>query len=143
VCLRAWLPIINGRAARSLAANAAVEVNVQMLSVDALVKTLSGGNQQKVVMAKWLATHPRILLLDEPTRGVDVGARTEIYRIVREQAQAGMAVLVISSELEELGICDRVLVVVEGRVVGELTGPAISEQSLLNEIYQFASGEAV
>jgi ABC-type sugar transport system ATPase subunit len=114
-----------------------------MLSVDALVKTLSGGNQQKVVMAKWLATHPRILLLDEPTRGVDVGARTEIYRIVREQAQAGMAVLVISSELEELGICDRVLVVVEGRVVGELTGPAISEQSLLNEIYQFASGEAV
>ena len=143
VCARKWLPIVNLRAARTRAAKAASEVNVQMGSVDSLVKTLSGGNQQKVVMAKWLATHPRILLLDEPTRGVDVGARTEIYRIVREQAQAGMAVLVISSELEELAICDRVLILVEGRVVGELSSPAISEQALLHEIYQSISGEAV
>lgn len=143
VCARRWLPIVNLRAARLRAANAAAEVNVQMDSVDSLVKTLSGGNQQKVVMAKWLTTKPRILLLDEPTRGVDVGARTEIYRIVREQARAGMAVMVISSELEELMICDRVLVLVEGQVVAELKSPAINEQSLLHLIYQFTSGEAV
>ena len=138
-----WLPVVSSRAARSRAETAASEVRVQMSSVDALVKTLSGGNQQKVVMAKWLATRPRVLLLDEPTRGVDVGSRAEIYRIIREQAEAGMAVLVICSELEELGICDRVLVLVEGRVVGELKSPAITEQAILHVIYQSVGGEAV
>jgi ABC-type sugar transport system ATPase subunit len=83
-----------------------------------VVGKLSGGNQQKVVLAKWLATKPRILILDEPTRGIDVGAKAEIHRIMSELAAQGMAVLMISSELPEvLGMSDRVLVMREGRIV--------------------------
>jgi len=82
--------------------------------------TLSGGNQQKVVMGKWLATAPRVLLLDEPTRGVDVSAKAEIHRHLRALAASGMALLVASSEIPELlALCDRIVVMRQGRVVGE------------------------
>lgn len=91
---------------------------IRASSMDQVVGKLSGGNQQKVVMAKWLATRPRILILDEPTRGIDVGAKTEIHKIMSELATQGMAVLMISSELPEvLGMSDRVLVMREGRIV--------------------------
>jgi ribose transport system ATP-binding protein len=143
VCLGRWLPIVNKQAARNRAEIAASDVRIQMKSVDDLVRTLSGGNQQKVVIAKWLATHSRVLLLDEPTRGVDVGSRAEIYHIIRQQAQTGMAVLVICSELQELRICDRVLALADGKVVAELKGHAINEKSILHAIYQAkpANGE--
>ncbi len=81
-----------------------------------MVAQLSGGNQQKVVIAKWLATNPRILILDEPTRGVDVGAKTEIHKLMNELARSGIAIVMISSELPEvLGMSDRVLVMNGGR----------------------------
>ena len=86
--------------------------------IETPVGRLSGGNQQKVVIGRWLLRGPKVLILDEPTRGVDVGARAEIHRLIRNLAEKGMAVLVISSEPDELpDLCDRVLVMAEGRVV--------------------------
>ena len=85
------------------------------------MRRLSGGNQQKVVIAKWLATHPRVLILDEPTRGIDVGARAAIYGLIAEAAENGMAVLIVSSDLEEvLGLSHRVMVLSRGRQMGVL-----------------------
>jgi ribose transport system ATP-binding protein len=100
---------------------------------DQPVQFLSGGNQQKVVLGKWLATEPRVLLLDEPTRGVDIGAKQEIYRLMDELAARGVAILFVSSELEEIiGMSDRALVMHEGRITGELPRAALSEQSIMS-----------
>jgi ABC-type sugar transport system ATPase subunit len=94
---------------------------------------LSGGNQQKIVLAKWLRTRPRVLLLDEPTRGVDVGAKSEIYAAIRALAGDGMAVILVSSDLPEVvGLPHRVLVCRNGRVVGELAGAAIDEEEIMH-----------
>jgi rhamnose transport system ATP-binding protein len=94
--------------------------------------TLSGGNQQKVVVGKWLATSPRVLLLDEPTKGVDVGAKFEIHELIRQQADAGMACLMVSSDLPEvLALADRVLVMREGRLRGQLQGDAATEEAVM------------
>jgi D-xylose transport system ATP-binding protein len=96
------------------------ELRVKANSVFTVVGTLSGGNQQKVVLAKWLLTNPRVLFLDEPTRGIDVGAKQEIYAQINRLAKAGLAIVLVSSELPEvLGLSDRVLVLHEGRVTGE------------------------
>src|SRR5205814_949420 len=96
------------------------------------VRKLSGGNQQKVVLARWLARKPGVLILDEPTRGIDVGAKAEIYQIVDDLAKSGMAVLVVSSELPEvLGLADRIVVMQHGRVTGELDRSAASEEAIL------------
>jgi ribose transport system ATP-binding protein len=97
------------------------------------VRTLSGGNQQKVVLARWLLRDCRVLLLDEPTRGVDVGARSEIYALVRALADRGVAVVVVSSEIPEvLGLADRVLVVADGTVVAEEPAAALDEHRVLD-----------
>jgi ribose transport system ATP-binding protein len=99
---------------------------------DRIVRLLSGGNQQKVVLARWLLHECRVLLLDEPTRGVDIATKAEIYRIISELAQAGLGVLVVSSELEELAhICTRVLVMREGEIVAEVAGKDATERELL------------
>ena len=96
------------------------------------VSTLSGGNQQKVAIAKMLSIGPKVIILDEPTRGVDVGAKAEIHRILRELALSGVGILVISSELPELiGLCDRVLVVREGRIAGEVSGEDMTEENIM------------
>jgi ribose transport system ATP-binding protein len=93
---------------------------------------LSGGNQQKVVLGRWLTVGPRVLVLDEPTRGVDIGAKYEIYRIINEQVRRGVAVLVVSSDLPEaLGISDRVLVVRGGRIVAELDRSEATEEAVM------------
>jgi ABC-type sugar transport system ATPase subunit len=106
------------------------------------VATLSGGNQQKVVFARWLASAPKLLLLDEPTRGLDVDAKTEILRLVNELADTGTAVLLVSSELEELTrACDRYLVMVRGRIVAELPSHATREH-LVNALSLTAEREA-
>ena len=98
------------------------ELRVKASSPETIVGTLSGGNQQKVVLARWLLTHPRLLLLDEPTRGIDVAAKQEIYEQIDRLAQSGLALIVVSSEMEELrGVCDRILVLHEGRVTGHFT----------------------
>jgi ribose transport system ATP-binding protein len=100
--------------------------------VDRIARMLSGGNQQKVVLARWLLRHCRVLLLDEPTRGVDVPTKAEIYRLITGLAKAGLGVLVVSSELEELvGICTRVLVMRLGEIVAEVDGASATEQELL------------
>ncbi|MCH2210081.1 MAG: sugar ABC transporter ATP-binding protein [Fuerstiella sp.] len=97
-----------------------------------IVQYLSGGNQQKVVLGKWLAMKPDILLLDEPTRGIDIGAKQEIYALMEELAAQGVAVLFVSSEMEEiLGMSDRVLVMHEGRITGELHGDELSEEAIM------------
>jgi len=102
-----------------------------------LVKTLSGGNQQKVVLAKWLLSRTRVLVLDEPTRGVDIGAKVEIYHLINSLVETGVSVLLISSEMPEvLGMSDRVLVMREGRLVGDLARAEASEERLL----QYAAG---
>lgn len=96
------------------------------------VSSLSGGNQQKVAIAKMLSVNPRVIFLDEPTRGVDVGAKTEIHRILRSLARKGVGILVISSELPELiGICDRALVVCEGEIAGEVSGAQMTEENIM------------
>ena len=92
-----------------------------MTGVDQLVGALSGGNQQKVVLAKWLATEPRVLILDEPTRGIDIGAKVEVHRIISELAASGLAIILISSDLPEvLAMSDRILVLHEGAVTAEI-----------------------
>jgi ABC-type sugar transport system ATPase subunit len=100
--------------------------------IDALPDALSGGNQQKVVVAKWLATSPRVLLLDEPTKGVDVGAKFEIHEIVRREAAAGIACIVASSDLPEvLALCTRIVVMREGRIQGELPAAEATEEVVM------------
>lgn len=95
---------------------------------EATVSELSGGNQQKVSLGKWFAVHPRVLLLEEPTRGIDVGAKSEIYRIIRELAAGGVGVVLSSADIPELlGLCDRVLVMFDGRLIAALEGPALTE----------------
>ncbi len=109
------------------------EWRIKAASVADLPDSLSGGNQQKVVVAKWLATAPRVLLLDEPTKGVDVGAKFEIHDMIRRQAASGLAVLVVSSDLPEvLALADRVIVMREGRIQGELTGAAATEEAVMH-----------
>ena len=96
-------------------------------TIDAPVSTLSGGNQQKVLFARWLLRSPRLLIVDEPTRGVDVGAKRSIYELIARLAEEGMAVLLISSELDEVvGLAHRILVIREGRVAAELGRGAIT-----------------
>ncbi|HEY4615120.1 MAG TPA: ATP-binding cassette domain-containing protein, partial [Citricoccus sp.] len=100
------------------------------------VGLLSGGNQQKVVLAKMLARNPRVLLLDEPTRGIDVGTKAEIYRLIRALAAAGTTIIAVSSELPELiGLSDRILIMHEGRVSGEVSAADADEELLLSYCY--------
>jgi ribose transport system ATP-binding protein len=131
-----WLPLIRlqhrGRVARALSSR----LRIKTPSVDTAVDRLSGGNQQKVVIGKWLAQRPKILILDEPTRGVDIGARAEIHQIIRELTTEGTSVIIISSEAEELpGLCDRVLVLAEGRIIKELNGGEITRDAVVYASY--------
>ena len=108
------------------------EVNIKVPALDSAVSTLSGGNQQKVAIAKWLLTEPRILMLDEPTRGIDVGTKYQIYEIMDRLAAEGMAIVMVSSELPEiLGMSDRVLVMREGRVAGILDREEADPESIM------------
>lgn len=96
------------------------------------ITSLSGGNQQKAVLAKMLLAQPKVLILDEPTRGVDVGAKAEIYRLISELAKAGLAIIMVSSELAEvLGVSDRVLVIGEGRLRGDFVNDNLSQETVL------------
>ena len=100
--------------------------------VEQIVSTLSGGNQQKVVIGKWLATAPRVLLLDEPTRGIDVGAKQEIYQLIFQLASHGLGIVIVSSEMPELLLLsDRVLVMCEGRQTGLLDASEATEEAIM------------
>jgi ribose transport system ATP-binding protein/inositol transport system ATP-binding protein len=114
--------LINRRKEKSEAAEVAKTLSVKAASLEDEALSLSGGNQQKVVLAKWLMTNPRVLILDEPTRGVDVGAKSEIYSLMCRFAAQGMAIIMVSSELPEvMGMSDRILIFREGRINGEVT----------------------
>src|ERR1700752_58834 len=140
----AGLQRISGRFITSVDAEAAAgersmkELRVKSNSVFTIAGTLSGGNQQKVVLAKWLLTNPRVLFLDEPTRGIDVGAKQEIYAQINRLAKMGLSIVLVSSELPEvLGLSDRVMVLHEGRVTGEFTRSTATPESVM----AFATGQ--
>jgi ribose transport system ATP-binding protein len=128
---------LSGGAERTAARAQTESLDVRPADVSRIVRTLSGGNQQKVVLARWLLRDCRVLLLDEPTRGVDVGARSEIYALVRDLADRGVAVVVVSSEIPEvLGLADRVLVIADGAVVSEAPADALDEHRVLDLVME-------
>lgn len=110
------------------------QLNTKISSLDQKIKNLSGGNQQKVVLAKWLAVNPQILIFDEPTRGIDVGAKAEIYKIMNRLVSEGKTILMVSSDMEELiGMSDRVIVMCKGRVTGELSKEEITSEKIMEK----------
>jgi ribose transport system ATP-binding protein len=124
--------LVRAAALRRTAARMKEELDIRAPATEVVAGTLSGGNQQKVVLAKWLALKPKVLICDEPTRGIDVGAKAEIYRLLRALADAGVAVLMISSDMEEvIGVSDRVAVMHEGRIGGILERDELSEHAVL------------
>jgi rhamnose transport system ATP-binding protein len=126
------LGLIRVGAENRLAREWAERLRLKYHRLDDPVGFLSGGNQQKVVLAKWLATEPKLLILDEPTRGIDVGTKAEVHRLMSELARRGLAVLMISSELPEvLGMADRVLVMREGRLTSELRRDEADEERVM------------
>jgi ribose transport system ATP-binding protein len=128
-----FLRLVSARREAELARQTCASLRVRTPGVGQRVGLLSGGNQQKVVLGKWLARSPRVLLFDEPTRGIDVGAKSEIYALMDRLAGEGMAVLMISSDLEEvLGMSDRVLVLHQGRLAGELPRTGLSEEAIMH-----------
>jgi ribose transport system ATP-binding protein/rhamnose transport system ATP-binding protein len=136
------LPLIDYRRRENLSAQIVRDLSVKTQSIETPVGLLSGGNQQKVVIGRWLLRQPKILILDEPTRGVDIGARADIHRLIRNLAARGMAVIVVSSEPDELpDLCDRVLVMAEGRIVRELTGVGITRNAIVEASYAFDGTE--
>jgi ABC-type sugar transport system ATPase subunit len=135
------LGLVRGNEQRRAAGAMITRLGIKVSAQEQKVSTLSGGNQQKVVFARWLASAPKLLLLDEPTRGLDVDAKTEILRLVNELADAGTAVLLVSSELEELTrACDRYLVIIRGQIVAELPAGATREE-LVNALSLTAGQE--
>jgi rhamnose transport system ATP-binding protein len=125
--------LISARSETALTADWGQRLRLKASDLDAPVGTLSGGNQQKVVLGKWLATQPKVLIIDEPTRGIDVGAKAEVYRTLAELVREGMAVLMISSELPEvLGMADRVLVMHEGRISADIARAEASEERVMS-----------
>jgi ribose transport system ATP-binding protein len=133
--LRAYAPglLVATAAERGNAERQKKNLDIRVADVDTAAGALSGGNQQKVVLAKWLSMNPRAIVLDEPTRGIDVGSKNDIYGLLRALADAGVAILMISSDMEEvIGVCDRIAVMHEGRISGCLERPRFSEHNVLS-----------
>lgn len=128
-----WCRLVARAAEKVLSRDMVTRLQIRTPSIDQQAGLLSGGNQQKVVLAKWLSRNPRVLIFDEPTRGIDVGAKREIYSLMDGLAGQGVGILMISSDLEEiLGMSDRVLVLCEGRLAGELSRGQLSEESVMH-----------
>ena len=124
--------LISSERETAAARKACKTINIKTSSPEMKAANLSGGNQQKVVLAKWLALSPKVLIFDEPTRGIDVGAKSEIYALIRKLSGEGVSVIAISSEMEEvLGISDRIAVMHEGRITGILHRPQFSEEAVM------------
>ena len=131
----AWRSVLDKRREAQVAEGYRKQLAIRTPGVQQKVVNLSGGNQQKVVLSKWLFTNPDLLILDEPTRGIDVGAKFEIYSIMNELVESGRAILMISSEMPELlGMCDRIYVMNEGRIVGELAKNDASQEKIMTLI---------
>lgn len=124
--------LLSNRLERALARDYTQRLSIRAASPRQPVRHLSGGNQQKVVIAKWLATHPKVLLLDEPTRGIDINAKNQIYQLIHELAKGGLAIVMISSELPEImAIAHRIIVLSEGRQTAEFSRSQASEEAIL------------
>jgi ribose transport system ATP-binding protein len=133
-------PVVHRGRERAATSSIIEQLNVRTSSPSAAVGSLSGGNQQKVLFGGWVLTGPKVLMMEEPTRGVDVGAKAEIYRIINEQAAAGVAVVLVSSDLPELvAMSDRLLVMRQGHVVAQLTDDDLTEQKLLEHALESAA----
>lgn len=129
--------VVNENHEKTISESYRGKLNIKSSSINQKTGNLSGGNQQKVVLSKWIFTEPDVLILDEPTRGIDVGAKYEIYTIIQQMASEGKSIIVISSELPEiLGICDRVYVMNEGKIVGEMDRKDASQESIMTCILQ-------
>jgi ribose transport system ATP-binding protein len=137
------LGAIDTRQERAIAAQYVQRLAIATPSIAKVVGELSGGNQQKVVLAKWLASQPKILILDEPTRGIDVGAKAEVHALMSQLARQGIAILMISSELPEImGMSDRVIVMCQGRVTGEFERQELSQEKIMSCATQFLALDA-
>jgi ribose transport system ATP-binding protein len=124
--------LMNSAAERKNAERQRQSLNIKTADVETVVRTLSGGNQQKVVLGKWLSMTPKVMIFDEPTRGIDVGSKSEIYSLMRGLADTGVAVLMISSDMEEvIGVSDRIVVMQEGAIGGTLNRDQLSEENVM------------
>lgn len=138
------LGVIRSREQRAVVSRYSDDLRVKAAGPDQPIAELSGGNQQKVLLARWIATEPKVVLLDDPTRGIDVGAKAEVHRVVRTLAQKGIGVLVTSSETEELlALCDRLIVLSEGSVVGELDPLEVDPADVVGLLSAASAGEGV
>ena len=125
--------ILNLKENRRVAEEASHKLEVKTSSMDTMANFLSGGNQQKLILCKWLLMNPKVLILDEPTRGIDVGAKWEIYNIITGLAKQGVGIILVSSEMEELiNLSDRVLVMCEGRINGCLEKGEVTQEKIMN-----------
>jgi ABC-type sugar transport system ATPase subunit len=123
---------INTARENKMAEEGILNLRIRTPDIDKLIRELSGGNQQKTILARWLASDPKVLILDEPTKGIDVGSKSEIYQMTCDLAKSGIGVIMISSELPEaLGVCDRIIIMRDGRIVGEVKASESSEEELL------------
>lgn len=135
------LGVINGGKERELATEYVKRLGVKTPSIETVIGTLSGGNQQKVILGKWLNANPRVFILDEPTRGIDIGAKAEIYKLLNSLVERGVAVIVISSELPEvLGLSDRILVMAEGKIVSEFNRDDVTKETVMEHATGSARG---
>jgi rhamnose transport system ATP-binding protein len=131
---RGWL---QDKVERKAAYDAALQMEVRANNIWQMARELSGGNQQKIVLAKWLSTNPRILILDEPTRGIDVGTKAAVHALMSKLAAEGMAILMISSELPEiLGMSDRVIVMREGHITGHFSRAEATQEKIISAATQ-------
>jgi len=136
-------PFINPALEKQAVADGVSKLQIKIGQSKDAVATLSGGNQQKVVIAKWLMTDPDIILLNDPTRGIDVGTKQEIYKLMRDLADAGKAILFYSTDYAELiGCCDRVAVMYDGAILTELRGEAITEEAIVAAALNIDTGAA-
>ena len=130
--------IVDRKAQRKAADEYMKSISIKAPSVNQLVGNLSGGNQQKVVVAKWLMMSPKVLIVDEPTRGIDVGSKAEIYGLLSDLAKQGIAIIVVSSEIEEImGVCDSVITIFEGKKTAQLD---ITPELTREEVLTYALG---
>ena len=128
--------VINSKREEELCNKAVADLTIKTPNLEVDAATLSGGNQQKVVVGKWLARNSRVVIFDEPTRGIDVGAKVEIYQLMNKLKQQGIAVMFVSSEMPEvMGIADRIIIMCDGRITGEL----MASEATQNEIMKFAT----
>jgi len=135
---------INARSEREIAQEYVKTLSIATPSISQITSNLSGGNQQKVVVAKWLSAKPKLMIMDEPTRGIDVGAKAEVHALMSHLAKEGMAILMISSEMPEIiGMSDRVVVMCQGRVTGEFSRPNLSQEEIMTSATRFLKLDAV